>query len=197
MNELAQMLSAFTAVVAVAAALWTAWESKRLRGVEVARDDRARELVARQHATHVSAWCVICPDHPASVGTKSDGVLIRNASDMPLYEVRIWSADKDGKASPVASMKVLPPGEFVLFRKDRFHWSFPESRETIRGSVRPITRSEGWAVTRVEFTDGDGETWRREGADLVRLSTTRSTGLSPELRGNAPVPVRTGGEGEQ
>ncbi|MEU4015878.1 hypothetical protein AB0E56_11500 [Microbacterium sp. NPDC028030] len=175
MSEIAQVMSAIAAVVAVAAALWTAWESRRLRAVEVARDDRTREEVARWQASRVSAWAIECRAHTFDSGEQDSGFTVRNASDTPLFDVRVWSADRTGTPLPVATVTVLPPGQYVLLRHTRYHWTIPKPIEEIHGPVSPITRRDRWAVTRMEFTDGHGRRWRREGAELHSLTTTHAT----------------------
>lgn len=173
--EFAQVLSALAAILAVAAALWTAMESRRLRRLEVSRDEQARDDAARAQAVRVSAWCVTCPDHPVEEDEEQNGIIIRNVSALPLYELVVWSNTSLGAPRHAAEMKVVPPGAFVLLAKMGFHWAFPRSASSVRGEVRPITRSAEWIVTRMEFTDAHGQRWCREGAELTRIADDPSS----------------------
>lgn len=169
-GTVAEWLSALAALGALTAAIWAALTSRRLVQVEMHRDVKAADRAAREQASGIAAWCVFCPGN----GEDSQaGLLVHNDSDGPVYDVEVHSTRLVKQVSipqyPLR-LSIVPPGDFVATADPKYHWSLPEERGAIGGIVRPVTKSTGWMVTSVTFTDAHGQRWVRDGGRLTRFA---------------------------
>ncbi|MFT0140273.1 hypothetical protein ACEK07_41830, partial [Alcanivoracaceae bacterium MT1] len=123
-------LAGFASVAALAAAVIAAVVAWRTLGVERARDAHAREREVSEQAALVSSWCASRDDRRRATGGGMRGLVVRNASTSPVYEVRVhstWAPSAKDPAQKVAPCKiaVLPPGEVIVEDPDYYPWSFP------------------------------------------------------------------------
>ncbi len=158
MPSVTDWITAVTAVLALLAAVWAGTTARRLHGIESDRDRRTREAAVREQARNINAWCVVTD--PA--GRRRDGLLVSNTSDSPVYAVEVRSQDRNERVQFPLTLTLLPPGDFVVVEDATYHWTFPESVESMGVAIRPVTKHEYWRVTEVTFADSSGVTWRRD-----------------------------------
>ncbi len=113
----------------------------------------------RSQATRVTAWLGTHKESKAFWGAN-----VRNASDEPLFEVRVffhhmrekegggYQAVSQGGPPPRETIAVLPPGE------DRFVW-IPADVQAMFGSIAIDDRN---CAASIEFTDAAGNQWERD-----------------------------------
>lgn len=164
-------ITALAALGALAAAIWAGLTSKRLYQVEAKRDVVSDERRARQQASGVAAWCVFCPE------SRQRGLLLHNSSEAPVFEVEVLSTfAPTQKATPVEqhplTLTLLPPGDYVANEDASYHWSLPDERHTVSGTVRPVLKNSGWTVTAIRFTDAHGVRWERRDGLLDRVTSS-------------------------
>lgn len=175
MGSVTDWITAAGAVTAVAAAIWAGLTSRALLGVELKRDHERERRARAEQATLVGAWSIYCREAPADEEWRRSGVMVRNGSHAPVYDVSIASLDKDGASQAPLVMTILPPGEFVVLGHSKFNWSFPMSLDEIGVAVGPITRHADWRVAELNFIDAQGSVWRRCGGDLAEIGRDYET----------------------
>ncbi|MFE2657990.1 hypothetical protein [Brevibacterium sp. NPDC059310] len=104
----------------------------------------------------------------------SNGILVHNSTDSPVYDVEVVSTYSVSEGSDSVDrspfkMRVLPPGDFVAEQHPKFNWTFPDQREDIDGIVRPITKNSHWRVVSLKFTDSYGLRWIRDDNGLREI----------------------------
>jgi len=129
--------------------------------------ERAGEGERRSQAAQVAAWFghTTSGPEPGNVW----GAIIRNASDLPILDVRVsfhyiqekWPGgdwEPVLRGSPPEKIRVIPP------RTDRFY----EIPEQVRGMIDQV--DDSIYVVSIEFTDAAGSRWERDprGALLPR-----------------------------
>jgi len=114
----------------------------------------------RKQAARVTAWLARQED----AAPPSWGACVRNASDEPVFDVRVffhhmrekdgggYHAVSQGSPPPRETIGVLPPGE------DRFV-AIPEN---VRAMFGTITIDDTSSASSVEFTDAAGNRWERD-----------------------------------
>ncbi|GAA1645051.1 MULTISPECIES: hypothetical protein [Brevibacterium] len=179
MGNVAEWVSAVVALCALIAAVWAARTSRNLYEtsrdlykVESKRDEKSREREKRIQASGIASWCVRIIPHDGSA--LSNGILVHNSTDSPVYDVEVTSIYSVSKGSdPVKlapfTMEVLPPGDFVAGEHPKYGWTFPDQREDIDGIVRPITKNRNWRVVTLKFTDSYGLRWMRDKNGLEEI----------------------------
>ena len=148
---------------ALVAAMIAARQAKQLFGIESARDEQAKEVERRSHATRISAWAAM-QIRPG--GEPIFGVMIRNSSDDPVYDLRaVCHGFTTGKTP---SLRCIPPGEYFVPNRDQhtadgrvFRWDYAKPVAEIRDPVRPFTASDKRGVDELTFRDNSGVAWRR------------------------------------
>ncbi len=133
-----------TLIAAVTAAVQTAkvyrLESARDNVAEQDRRDR-EEQDARAQASRVSAWVL------ASPARRVPAVLVRNASELPVYRCLVRSRTRDA-VEIVDELEIVPP--------------------TTEPLEIPLVRAEGASqgalatAVSIEFTDAGGVRWHRD-----------------------------------
>ena len=131
----------------------------------------------REQAAKVASWCAVYFDED---GSRSNGLVIRNGSEAPIYDLKVESNDFAGNSKPRLQLHVLPPGDyFAAETGDSYRWAFPEHAQALNGLVRPITKKPEWRVTGFSFKDAQDVCWER--TDSCGL---REAGLSASLPGD-------------
>jgi len=172
---------ATTTLLAFVAAAFAGVVAYELLRVEHARDRRAereraeqKEADRRVQASKVAAWYAETPmrqidygaddaDHGSVTITSGDrfrGAAIRNASDLPVYQVRVsfcvpadpWQDWREGERYSEPLRNPLPPGSATVALPD-------DIRQQEEASAGKLTVA--WQVV-IEFTDAGGERWRRD-----------------------------------
>ncbi|GAA3659118.1 hypothetical protein [Microbacterium marinilacus] len=162
-DGVAGVTAAFALLAAFAAAIYTA----RTFRMERSREDRSVARERREQAALVSAWCASRTDVKHASGRSLRGIMLRNASHAPAYDVVIEStyaqrkADDPEPVKPV-SIAVVPPGEYFLQEGDKYPWDLPTDAQSLEGLLQPIMNNPKWIVTSLVFTDAHGETWQRD-----------------------------------
>lgn len=160
-----EWIAAFAAVAALGAAIWAGRTSLMLFRIESTRDRQTAERERQEQSSQISAWSVFCPSHRPhgedAFAEQKDGFLLKNSSAAPIYNVRVTSGSRTGETNPVADFKIVPPGEFVVLRNTKFHWSFPKSLSEVGEVARPVTKHEAWKVRELSFIDARGLAWKR------------------------------------
>lgn len=165
-------VSAIATAGALVAAVAAAVQAKQLFGIESARDEQAKEDERRQHAKQLSAWAAM---QIGRGGNIVYGVIVRNSSDDPVYDVRIschgFTTDR------VPSLSCVPPGQYFVPNRDQrkedgrlFRWDYAKPVHEIADPVRPFTASKNRGVDEITFRDNAGAAWRRTATgELARL----------------------------
>lgn len=175
MGSLAEWVSALAALGALFAAVWAAVTSRKLFNIESERDRYSAAREVKQQASGIASWCVkVFRDKEPK---NSNGILVHNSTESPVYAVEIASTYSKSKDSePVERalfyMDVLPPGDFVTEEDPTYHWTFPDQRGDIVGAVRPITKNKNWRVVSLKFTDSYGLRWIRDDNGLREITST-------------------------
>jgi len=165
-------VSAVATAGALAAAIAAAVQAKRLFGIESARDEQAKEEERRQHAKQLSAWAAV---QIGRGGNIVYGVIVRNSSDDPVYDVQIWCHGFTTDRLP--SLSCVPPGQYFVPNKDQLNddgqlcrWDFAKPVDEIHDPMRPFTASTERGVDEMTFRDNSGVAWRRTATgELARL----------------------------
>lgn len=165
----AELLTAAAAVGALIAAIWAARVSRNLYRIEAARDFESGQRAEKEQASGIAAWCVY--SRAKDVG----GILLHNSSDAPVFDVEVRSTYARKQNLPAElqaplKLSLLPPGDYVADADAKFNWSFPEPRESIDDTVRPITKNSQWIVKELYFTDAHGTRWVRVGGTLTKVA---------------------------
>lgn len=165
------MIEALSVVVARVALIASVMQQKRsnalqqkLADVEDRRLAEREDDRRRESGLGISAWWA---DIPELAGTETAwGVIVANARHFPVRDVTIALTNRGQTTAPLV-LTVLPPGE----------WLFPYKQGTDKwqpvwdaSATVPVMRSKDTRVDSLEFTDAAGDTWRREGANLVHVS---------------------------
>lgn len=179
-------VSAVATAGALAAAIAAAVQAKRLFGVESARDEQSKESERKRHATQISAWAAM---QIRRGGDIVYGVIVRNSSDDPVYDLRITSHGFTTKQVP--TLHCVPHGEYFVANRDQrksdgrvFRWDYakPVAEVAAAGDpVRPFTASGSHGVDEMTFRDNAGVAWRRTAEGVL----SRSGGGMPD----APPPT--------
>ena len=153
-------LSSVATACALLAALYAGYQAQRLFRIELGRDEKVRDADRKRQATQVSAWAAT---RIQTAGRVIFGVVIRNSSDDPVYDVQV---ECHGFSSPrVASLQCLPPGEFFVantVQEDAAaEWDYPKPLAEIKDPMRPFTISDARGVDAITFRDNTGTGWHR------------------------------------
>jgi hypothetical protein len=159
-------LMAVTTLLALAAAVFAGMVAYALLSIEDERDLKGRRDQAEEQARKVAAWYdtweappLFGPDapRPALEPEVVQGARISNASDLPVYHVRVsfcvpvdpWQDWREGvRYTPPKVRTVLPPGNETQ-----------ELPDDVREQHQQSTAE--WQVV-IEFTDAAGKVWRRD-----------------------------------
>jgi hypothetical protein len=153
-------LAAVLAVIAASVASVFAVAAYRR---EVRRDE-AREQVERSaQASLVAAWPVLF-NFDGSRETGSSGYAIRNASELPIRDVRITRLGGDEDFDPVAThldLLLVPPSVDPLWIRDGQPYTLLPGEVAVHGAELPS--SDGWSISlRLEFRDSADTLWARD-----------------------------------
>ncbi|MEU7855218.1 hypothetical protein [Nonomuraea sp. NPDC049141] len=152
-------------------ALVAGWVAYRLFKIESGRDEKAREEARRAQAVKVAAWFADSPDGGEEF---VPGALIRNASDLPIYNVHVrhTCSYADGEFEEIdrilnppaeddpfgvgvhpdargPDVSIIPPGECHV----------PLDAQHLQ--VFHLPHVDDWQVE-VTFDDASGQTWSRD-----------------------------------
>ncbi|QUB99518.1 hypothetical protein [Cellulosimicrobium cellulans] len=185
-GDVPNWIAALAALLAVMFAWLAARHTRGLLQQESDRDLRTAERDEQEAASRrraqadlVSAWVVVRVDEE---GVRSDGYLIRNLSQSPVYDVRTDVTDARERLRPRHRLAMLPPGEYYVEANDGdTHWEFPDPVASVRGWLRPVLKKPEWRVDRLEFTDSGGRRWSRDAKG--RLGVAEAASVSPPREG--------------
>lgn len=161
LNTFFEGLSAVATACALLAALYAGYQAQRLFRIELGRDEKARDADRKRQATQVSAWAAT---RIKTGGRIIFGVVIRNSSDDPVYDVQV---ECHGFTSPqVPTLQCVPPGEFfaanTVEEDATAEWDYPKPvREVVGDPLRPFTISDARGVDAITFRDNTGAGWHR------------------------------------
>lgn len=156
-------ISAIATAGALVAAVAAGVQAKRLYVIESTRDEQTKEAERRHHATQISAWAgmQILPG-----GEPIFGVVVRNSSDDPAYDVRVFCHGFSTDKTP--ALRCVPPGVYFVPNSDQrkadgriFRWDYMKPVAEIRDPVRPFTASDNRGVDALTFRDNSGVAWHR------------------------------------
>lgn len=139
----ASVVAALTLAAAVVAGILTArvYNLERNRDLQADADRaEAAERDLRSQAALVSAWL------DTSAARRMPALLIRNASDLPVYACSLLLRGSDG-LEPIAELQVVPPTVQ------------PVELPAVRLPTDHRTRTSAVAM---RFTDARGITWQRD-----------------------------------
>ncbi|GAB77129.1 hypothetical protein [Austwickia chelonae] len=172
-----EMISAISGLGALFVATWAGITAFHIQQIERQRDAIAEKERLSSSATGVSAWTAI----QLEGDIRKSGILLRNISTMPIYDVCISSKDRNGAPEPPIKLCTVPPGEYFIERVNTsYHWAFPDAPT---GIIRPIMNKKDWAVAFINFTDSSGREWQREQNGSL---TCKNMTVKHEKMGEAP-----------
>lgn len=144
-----------------AAALWLAYRAgkaaiqaseatRKILGVETARDaERQNEALSAQ-ADLIAAWT----DHRRVGGRWTWAVVIQNSSALPIWDVKLALHGPDSRLRKETNVSVVAPGETVQ------GWSRELLGEVVAESPDGAIAGREFRVA-IEFRDAGGRTWKR------------------------------------
>lgn len=178
-------ISSGALVVAVLAFL----ESRRLRRIEEAREDRASVERRREQAARLAIWMSV--ETLDSTWEQANGVIrnhtqiileVKNTSDAPVYDICISATDVQylqGKRLDTPKeledlvVHTMPPGHLVFGPGQGVHaWDLGKSPEA-HGALVPVTKSKLKRITKFTFTDADGVQWCRDADGSLKELASR------------------------
>jgi len=123
------------------------------------RRAKEEERDAKSQASKLSAWAA----SDRSCEPKAFGIVVSNRSGSTFHDVAISAKIHQKTVEQDVEFAVLPPGEyFVELLKDG-EWEFAvESGEHGR-ALRPYTRTGGYRVLGMSFTDNLDQRWSTDG----------------------------------
>jgi len=168
LNTFFEGLSAVATACAFLAALYAGYQAQRLFRIELKRDEQAREAERKRQASQVSAWAATRIKTGGRIGF---GVVLRNSSDDPVYDVQVEC--HGFTSSRVPTLQCLPPGEFFVantVEEDAAaEWDYPKPiREVAGDPLRPFTISDARGVDAIIFRDNTGAGWHRAARGELR-----------------------------
>jgi len=186
-GDVATWVVAVTTLLAFVAAAVAGTVAYKVLAVETRRDLLAdSERIAAQ-AAEVAAWCGRTKAETSIFSDGSDtwpewGAVIRNASGLPVYGLRVWYCDPADPApgSDLRTLRwyesselseVLPPGDTLV----------SPPREITK--QRAAGGHERWLIA-VEFTDAAGTRWLR--GPLGKLTLASQAGPLPARHRREP-----------
>lgn len=161
LNTFFEGLSAIATAGALIAAVYAGFEARRLFRIESGRDKQARDAERKRQPSQVSAWAAT---RIKTGGRIIFGVVIRNSSDDPVYNVQV---ECHGFTTPrVPTLQCLPPGEYFVANTveedPTAEWDYPKPiREVMGDPLRPFTISDARGVDAITFRDNTGAGWHR------------------------------------
>ncbi len=164
-GDVPNWIAAIAALMAVLFAWLAARHTQRLLLHEARRDRRVQEREVRSQADLVGAWvaCRVTPDGGIDVTLQEYGLVVRNASPAPVFDVVVESTDYDGEPQRPLTLAVMPPGEFYApATHEKWLWELPDPVDAVDGIVRPVMRRKERRVTGVRFRDSAGNRWHRD-----------------------------------
>lgn len=160
LNTFFEGLGSVATAGALIAAVYAGLQARRLYRIESGRDEQARDAERKRQASQVSAWAA------TRIKTRERvifGVVIRNSSDDPVYDVQV---ECHGFTTPrVPTLQCVPPGEFFVANAveddSKAEWDYPKPLREIRDPMRPFTISDARGVDTTIFRDNTGAGWHR------------------------------------
>ncbi len=137
------------------------------------RRDEAREQVERSaQASLVAAWPVLF-NYDGSRDTGSSGYAIRNASELPIRDVRITWLGGDKDFDPVAThidLPLVPPSVDPLWIRDGQPYTLLPGEVAVHGADLPS--SGRWSsLFRLQFRDSADTLWARDREGRLRQTS--------------------------
>jgi hypothetical protein len=165
LGDLPTWIQAVATVLALIAASIAAVAAWRVLEVERRRDDERRQFEDERRATdertqaeRVAAWPSLVRSDPADPASPAEwSGTIRNASDLPVYQVGIEFEPIGGGGLTVYMFEVVPPGSWSLNR-DRV--LYPGGELQVRQEVGDLP--DRTFVIALRFTDAANRVWRRD-----------------------------------
>jgi arabinogalactan oligomer / maltooligosaccharide transport system substrate-binding protein len=180
-GDVATWVSAVGALGALAAAIVVAIQTKRIYLLESMRDqiaeDSRKQLLLEQRrsqASRISCWLTV-KELPGQSDKGFLAIVVRNASEMPVYSVVLHVVDKDGHAVAAERIAVLPPADNPL--------ELPQTAICDNRLAGPRA-TENLDVL-VSFRDSSGVEWARDDAgrlleEPALLKESRTAKLLPD-----------------
>lgn len=170
-------VSAIAAIGALVAAIVAGRTAKRIFLLELARDKDATEEKKRSQATHISAWAKWTK---TNVGHNLPMLIIRNASDLPVYDVQFDLVDQLNVVLSSEHQDVLAPSEQPV-----------ELALVISADRRAgLSEAKGQSLrVRLSFRDSSGTAWMREtdGSLYQVVSDASARERRPQRSQSGPV----------
>ncbi len=146
---------------------WITTAAVGFAGAQLLVDRRRRAAEenreAKAQASKLSAWAV--SDRNAEPLTF--GVVVSNRSVSTFHNVSIVAKIHKKKVGGDIHFEVLPPGEFfVEFANGE--WEFAVEASEHGRTLRPYTRTEGYRVLSIHFTDNLDQRWSADAHMVLR-----------------------------
>lgn len=151
-DHTAAVLEAVSTAVAAVFAIVASFFAYRAYLKESRIEKRLRDTAEQEQASKVAAWIDAYPR-----GSGSEAVLIRNASQVPIYDVTCRVLTNDG-VNALPTVAVVPPSP----ESGAFNIQLPTRR------VGGDKRSQREFPVSVVFTDASGVEWRRQYDGVLR-----------------------------
>lgn len=142
-------------------------------GAQLLVDRRRRaaeqDREAKAQASKLSAWAASDRDATPLVF----GVVVSNRSGSTFHEVSIAARIHQKDAAAPIRFAVLPPGEFFMELTRDGEWEYAIEAAEHGRNLRPYTRTEGYRVLSIDFTDNLEQRWSADAHMVLRRVATQ------------------------
>jgi hypothetical protein len=109
-------------------------------------------------------------DHTSGDPTLTWGAAVRNASDLPVYQVYLeYVPIRRGGGVLAVVLELVPPGDWLLSGREPYRRSFDRTLPSPREASGPPDRP---FVVELRFTDAANRTWHRDRQGILTLVET-------------------------
>lgn len=165
LGSVADIVTAFTAIGALFAAIAGAKHAGRLFAVEAKRDDGAVAREQQAQASQVFAWVAsrIVNDEPVAYGA-----VVVNSSEQAIYDVLVRVIGANGIERRPITLTILPPGAYYLEESaEAYGWEFASRLRSFEEEIRPVTKSKKRGIAGMWFRDSSNLNWTRDEAGIL------------------------------
>lgn len=165
LGSLADIITAFTAIGALIAAILGAKHAGGLFAVEAKRDEGAAARERQGQASQVFAWVAsrIVDDE-----AKAYGAVVVNSSAQAIYDVTVRVTGASGAERRPIELTILPPGAYYLEESaEAYGWEFASRLRSFDEEIRPVTKSKKRTIAGMRFRDSSNLTWVRDETGIL------------------------------
>jgi hypothetical protein len=162
-----QAIATVLALIAASVAAVVAW---KVLGVERRRDRQRQGAEERAQAEKVAAWPSVVRTDPADPNSAPKwGAAVRNASDLPVYQVHVeYRPITPGRGQMAIVSEVVPPGDWRPSGRELYpsETRYPNPSvypggSTLRRAAQDDLPDRNFVIS-LRFTDAANRVWHRD-----------------------------------